>query len=76
MGNLKKFWLNGGSKLIIQGIINLLMFIIIASFVLGKKEYQIQKQEDRISTLEKMNTEILQRLANIEGKLDLLIKQK
>ncbi|HOM27159.1 MAG TPA: hypothetical protein PKV21_06600 [bacterium] len=73
--NIKKFWFNGGAKLVIQYLVQLFIFLVMASFLLGSKNTEINLLKDKVNKLENCNQEILQRLSNIEGKLDILLKK-
>ena len=75
MREIKKFWINGGAKLIIQYVVQLFIFLVMASFILGIKNSEINTLKDKVNKLENCNQEILQRLSNIEGKLDILLKK-
>ena len=76
MGKIKKFWNNGGMKIVIQYLVQLFIIFIVGSFLLGIKNSEINVLKEKVNKLEYVNQEILQRLSNIEGKLDILIKNE
>jgi hypothetical protein len=69
---MKYFWNDGGKNWIITILVGLLTFAI----AWGSIKNQVEIDRHRIDTLEQTTQEINQRLSNIEGKIDLLIKEK
>ena len=69
---MKTFWDNGGKSWVMAVLTGILAWGI----AWGTVRNQVEIDKCRIDAVEKTNQEILQRLSTIEGKLDLIIREK
>jgi len=69
---MKYFWDNGGKSWVMAVLTGILAWGI----AWGTIKTQVEIDRGRIDCVEKTNQEILQRLSTIEGKLDLIIREK